>query len=45
MKNSGHSLPEVNFCGPKNLTDYVPTTMLDDICQYHDLLYANKQIH
>jgi hypothetical protein len=35
----------INFCGLQNLTDYVPNTMLDDICQYNDLLYANKQIH
>ncbi len=34
-------MPGYNFCGPQNSVDYVPTTMLDAICQYHDLIYAN----
>ena len=42
FKDPGYSLPGYNFCGPKNSMDYVPTTMLDAICQYHDLIYAYR---
>ncbi|EFX67030.1 hypothetical protein DAPPUDRAFT_115788 [Daphnia pulex] len=42
FKDPGYSLPGYNFCGPKNSMDYVPTTMLDSLCQYHDLIYGYR---
>jgi hypothetical protein len=42
LPTHGYTFPGYNFCGPKNSLDWVPTTMLDAICQYHDLVYANR---
>ena len=42
IKAHGYTIPGYNFCGPKNSLDFVPTTMVDAICMYHDLVYANR---
>jgi hypothetical protein len=42
VKARGYTIPGYNFCGPKNSLDFVPTTMLDAICMYHDLVYAHR---
>jgi len=42
IQKSGWTLPGYNFCGPKNTLGYLPTSMLDAFCQYHDMEYAYR---
>jgi len=42
VQKRGFTFPGYNFCGPGNSLYYLPTSMIDAFCQYHDMEYAYR---
>ena len=42
VQKHGYTLIGYNFCGPGNTLGYLPTSMVDALCQFHDMEYAYR---
>ena len=38
----GMTLPGMNFCGPGNKLNHIPTSFLDSLCHLHDMMYKYR---